>query len=150
MDIITTLTAVLTAILVPVLLISILMIISWWIAFEKAKEPGWAAIIPFYNFIVLFKLASMHWAWVFVFVGLIIPFVNFIAFFGFIALMIVVSIRVAKNFGQTGGFAAGLILLPVIFWPILAFKKDIKWTGELDKKDVAVGEEFAGKKEGAQ
>lgn len=50
--------------------------------------------------------------------------------------------RIAKNFGQTGGFTVGLILLPVVFYPILAFKKDIQWTGELDKEAPGVGNEF--------
>lgn len=35
--------------------------------------------------------------------------------------MIMVMIDVAKSFGKGGGFAAGLILLGIIFWPILAF-----------------------------
>ena len=47
-------------------------------------------------------------------VFLFIPFVNLI-------IMIILSIELAKCFGKGGGFAAGLILLPIIFYPILAF-----------------------------
>jgi hypothetical protein len=142
MELFTSLLAVIAAITIPLILIGILLIISWWIAFEKAKQPGWAAIIPVYNLIVLLKLSSLHWAFVFIWVAALIPILNFIAFFGVIAMMIIVSIRVAKNFGQTGGFAVGLILLPFIFWPILAFNKNIQWTGELEKEAPGVGNEF--------
>ena len=36
-------------------------------------------------------------------------------------LTIVAIIKLAKCFGKSGGFAAGLILLPIVFWPILGF-----------------------------
>ena len=38
------------------LAIAVLGIIAMWKIFEKAGEPGWAAIIPFYNLYVLFKI----------------------------------------------------------------------------------------------
>ena len=43
-----------------------------------------------------------------------IPVANLIA-------SIIIFIELSKNFGKSGGFAAGLILLSVIFFPILAF-----------------------------
>ncbi|MDA3820963.1 MAG: DUF5684 domain-containing protein [Candidatus Delongbacteria bacterium] len=133
------------AILVIYFIIVVLMIVSYWIMFEKAKQPGWAAIIPIYNLIILLRTASLHWAWVFLIFAGIIPIVGFLAVWVFFG--IIVSIRVAKNFGQTGGFAVGLILLPFIFYPILAFNKKIQWTGVLNKKDVEVGGEYKEKKE---
>jgi uncharacterized protein DUF5684 len=36
-------------------------------------------------------------------------------------LFIIVAVDLAKSFGKGGGFAVGLILLPIIFFPILAF-----------------------------
>lgn len=133
------------AIIVIYFIIVVLMIISYWMTFEKAKEPGWAAIVPVYNLIVLLKLASLHWAWVFLIFAPIIPIVGLLGVWVFFG--IIVPIRVAKNFGQSGGFAVGLILLPFIFWPIMAFKKDIQWTGELNKENKDVGEEYIEKKE---
>ena len=38
------------------LAIAVLGIVAMWKIFEKAGEPGWAAIIPFYNLYVLFKI----------------------------------------------------------------------------------------------
>ncbi|MEZ4508200.1 MAG: DUF5684 domain-containing protein [Eubacteriales bacterium] len=36
--------------------LGVLAIVALWKIFEKAGEPGWAAIIPFYNAYVLFKI----------------------------------------------------------------------------------------------
>jgi hypothetical protein len=89
--------------------IAILMIASMWKVFSKAGQPGWAAIIPIVNFYFLCKVAGRPGWWVLL---LLICFPIF---------YIIVCIDVAKRFGKGGGFAAGLILLGIIFWPILAF-----------------------------
>ncbi len=85
-----------------------------WATFAKAGKPGWAAIVPIYNIIVLLEIAKRPLWWIVLF---IIPFVNFIA-------AIIVSLDVAKNFGKSGAFGVGLALLPFIFYPILGFGSD--------------------------
>lgn len=87
------------------------MLIALWMVFSKASEPGWAAIVPIYNVIVLLKVAGKPWWWI---VLLLIPIVNLI-------LGIIIAIDLARNFGKGGGFAVGLIFLPFIFYPILGF-----------------------------
>lgn len=89
----------------------VLMIASVWKVFTKAGQPGWAAIIPIYNVIVLLKIIGKPWWWI---IGFFIPFVNFI-------VMILMAVGLAKVFGKGIGFAIGLILLSFIFYPILAF-----------------------------
>ena len=89
----------------------VLMIASAWKVFTKAGQPGWAAIIPIYNVIVLLKIIGKPWWWI---IGLLIPFVNFV-------VMILMAVGLAKVFGKGIGFAIGLILLSFIFYPILAF-----------------------------
>ena len=44
----------------------------------------------------------------------LIPFVNFI-----VGILVIAGI--AANFGKGGGFVVGMILLPIVFYPILAF-----------------------------
>ena len=88
-----------------------LMIASGWKIFTKAGRPGWASIIPIYNTIVVLGMVGKPWWWI---IGFMIPFVNFI-------LAIVLSVLLAKVFGKGIGFAIGLILLPFVFAPILAF-----------------------------
>jgi hypothetical protein len=93
------------------LVVGLLIIVSMWKVFSKAGQPGWAAIIPIYNFYVLCKVAGRPGWWLLL---MLIPFVNFI-------ILIIVSIDVAKNFGKGAGFGLGLAFLGIIFWPILAF-----------------------------
>ena len=89
----------------------ILMVASMWRIFTKAGKPGWAAIIPIYNFVVMLQIAGKPIWWI---IGLLIPFVNFI-------VMILLCVGVAKAFGKGVGFALGMLFLGPIFYPILAF-----------------------------
>lgn len=91
--------------------IVILMIISVWRIFIKANEPGWACIIPIYNVIVLLRVVDKPWWWLFL---LMIPLVN-------IVIAIIVMVALAESFDKGGMFAVGLVLLPFVFYPILAF-----------------------------
>src|SRR5947209_4055441 len=82
-----------------------------WKIFVKAGQPGWAAIVPIYNIIVLMKEVGKPAWW---FVLMFIPVVNFV-------IAIIVSIELAKRFGKGVGFGLGLAFLGIIFAPILAF-----------------------------
>ena len=93
------------------LLIGILVIAGLWKVFTKAGKPGWAAIIPIYNLIVLLQIAGKPLWWIVLFC---IPIVNFV-------VAIMVFINVAKAFGKGTGFAIGMLLLGPIFIPILGF-----------------------------
>jgi len=91
------------------LAITILVIAAMWKVFEKAGEPGWAAIIPIYNWFVLLKIAGRP-AWWFILLLILFP-----------IIWIIISIDVAKRFGKGAGFGIGLALLGFIFYPILGF-----------------------------
>jgi hypothetical protein len=93
------------------LAVIVLMIIGWWKVFEKAGKPGWAAIIPIYNIIVLCEIVGRPAWWVVLF---LIPCVNIVAH-------IIISLDLAKSFGKDVGFGVGLIILPYIFALILGF-----------------------------
>ena len=89
--------------------IFVVMVASLWKIFSKAGQPGWAAIIPIYNWIVWCKIVGRPAWWVLL---LLICFPIF---------YIILCIDLAKSFGKGVGFAVGLILLSVIFLPILGF-----------------------------
>jgi ABC-type sulfate transport system permease subunit len=89
----------------------VLMVAGMWKTFEKANQPGWGAIIPIYNVILLLKVAGKPIWWL---VLMIIPLANVI-------VGILVPIAVARNFGKGVGFGLGLLFLPFIFYPILGF-----------------------------
>ena len=93
------------------LAIMVLMVASLWKIYDKAGEPGWAAIIPFYNVVVLLKIVGRPIWWLLL---MMIPFVGFI-------IAILVMIDLAKSFGQGAGYGIGLVFLPFIFAPMLAF-----------------------------
>ncbi len=86
-------------------------IMASWKIYEKAGRPGWNCIVPIYNYYVLLEIVGRPPLWV---ILLFIPIVN-------IVIYIIVTIDLAKVFGKGGGFAAGLIFLPMIFYPILGF-----------------------------
>lgn len=96
------------------LALCVFVLVCMWIVFRKAGKPGWAAIVPFYNLYVLFDIT---WGSGMRFLLLLIPIYNII-------LGIQTQVRLAKAFGKSGGFAAGLVFLPYIFIPLLAFGKE--------------------------
>lgn len=86
-------------------------ILGMWKIFEKAGEPGWASIVPFYNIIVMLKIVEKPSWW---FILFLIPLVNII-------ISIMVAYALSKKFGKYDDFVFGLVLLPFIFYPILGF-----------------------------
>jgi hypothetical protein len=100
-----------TGMMICWLVLVLLIVAGMWKVFVKAGKPGWAAIIPIYNIIVLLEVAGKPLWW---FILLLIPFVNLI-------VMIIVLIALARNFGKGVGFALGLLILPFLFYPILGF-----------------------------
>lgn len=149
------------------LAITVLMIIAKWKLYDKAGEPGWAALIPYYKDYVLYKISWGN-GWFFllqavpsiVYLIFYIPFLigvinnlqysyysgypdlgyigasaagfGVIVFLFSIAMLvinIITMVKLAKVFGKDGGWACGLIFLPVIFFPIMGFSKDIVYHG---------------------
>jgi hypothetical protein len=107
------------AIIVIYLIVIVVVIASWWKLFTKAGKPGWAAIIPIYNLIVLCEICGRPAWWVILI--LLVPCANII-------FLILLYIDLAKSFGKDAVFAVGLILLGIVFLPILAFG-DSKYVG---------------------
>ena len=100
-----------TGMVIVMLAIAVLVIAAMWKVFTKAGEPGWAALIPIYNVIVLLKIAGKPAWWI---VLMLIPFVNLV-------VAIIVAVAVARNFGRGAGFGLGLAFLAPVFYPILAW-----------------------------
>jgi hypothetical protein len=94
--------------------LAIIGIIAMWIIFTKAGQPGWAAIIPIYNIIVLLRVVNRPWWWILL---MLIPIVN-------IVLVIIVIFDLGKSFGKSGAWSFFLLLiLSIIGMLILAFGK---------------------------
>lgn len=120
------LTALFIGIIIFSLILSIIMIISYWKIFKKKGKPGWATLVPIYNVIVQIQVANLSMIY---FLLLLIPFVNIYA-------IIKINISLAKSFNKSTGFGIGLLLLPIIFIPLLAFSE------EEEKKQPTINNNF--------
>jgi hypothetical protein len=83
------------------LAVAVVVIIGGWKMFEKAGQPGWAILIPFYNTYILLKIAGRPGWWLLLY---LIPLVNFV-------IAIIVAIDIAKSFGQSAVFGFFLLFL---------------------------------------
>lgn len=89
----------------------VFFIICHWKIFTKAGQEGWKSLIPFYNAYVQLQITKQPTIWLLYF---FIPFVNI--YFGIKHIH-----GLSRAFGKDVGFTVGIILLPIIFYPILAF-----------------------------
>jgi len=122
----------------------VVFIMGYWKTFTKAGQPGWACIVPIYNILVMADIAKVKRtrAWQAMGIGIVgyviymyMIFSNqgdmealFIGFAIMMATAIIVMVLlfpiykgIALNFGQSVGFAWGLMFLNVIFFAILGF-----------------------------
>ncbi len=107
--------AAVSAIMGPVMFISfavmIIMLVSQWKLFTKAGRPGWACLIPIYNLVVMLQIVGKS-PWLILL--MLIPIANFV-------FAIMLQIWVAQAYGKSTAYGIGLLFLPVIFYPMLAF-----------------------------
>jgi hypothetical protein len=95
--------------------VALLTIVSAWKVHVKAGQPGWTAVIPFYNFYVLLQIVGKPAWW---FLLLFVPIVQFI-------VPIIVSLGLAERFGRSTLFGILLVVFPTIGLAILAFGSSV-------------------------
>ena len=98
----------------------VLIVVPMCIIFKKAGRAWWEALIPFYNMYVLTVITKQPW-WILF--GILLPVVNWI-------VPIYLDYHLCKRFGLGVPFTVGVVLLPFIFLPILAFG-DYVYSSEL-------------------
>lgn len=86
-------------------------VVSLWKIFAKMGQAGWSGIVPILNYVIIARLSGKEWWY-----GLL-PLVPCIGF----VFAIVLWSDLSTLFGHGGGFTVGLVLLPIVFLPILAF-----------------------------
>ena len=89
----------------------VFFIVCHWKIFTKAGQEGWKSLIPLYNAYVQLQITKQPTIWLLYF---FIPFVNI--YFGIKHIH-----GLSRAFGKDVGFTVGIILLPIVFYPILAF-----------------------------
>ena len=99
-------------------IMGIAAIVGMWKMFEKAGEPGWPALIPFYN---MYKFCGLvmgnPWYWLRYFV-FIIPIIGWIAGIYFVWQMCKAT---ALAYGKPDSWAWGYLFLSGVFYCITGF-----------------------------
>jgi hypothetical protein len=90
---------------------SVIIMIGGKEVFKKAYKNENSAFIPILNLFYMLEIADVS-----TFFGILF----FVPFFNLLPLMLM-GAGLGKNFKCSGGFTAGLVLLPVVFYPMLAF-----------------------------
>ncbi len=121
------------------LIFCLMKIIGTWRILSKAKQPGWGAIIPFYNTYLLCKISGVNPWWIVI--CLFSPILNVIPIVGTLAcgaisiyFMILLNVSLARSFKKDDSFAIGLILLAPIFYLILGCNNS-EYEGENSMED---------------
>jgi len=106
------------AMIIVYLLIAVVYVVSYWKIYVKAGKPGWAAIVPIYNIIVLLEVIKKPTWWL---VLCIIPCTLPVA-------LVLIALEFVKVFGKPSWHAALMIFFGVIYAPYIAFS-DAKYVG---------------------
>jgi uncharacterized membrane protein YhaH (DUF805 family) len=92
------------------LVIIVASIAGMWKTFEKAGKPGWASLIPVYNWIVLLEIIDRPIWWI-----------ALLLCTGPIG-MILVGMDLGENFGKSKGWGAVLLgLFGFVGFPLIGF-----------------------------
>ena len=102
--------------LIPIIAVSIsgftslVYLVAMFKIFSKAGQAGWKVLVPFFNLFIFTKISGKPVWWIVIY--LILP-------LGYILS----ALDLSKLFGKKIVFSIGLIFLPLIFYPMLAFGK---------------------------
>jgi len=107
---------ILALVYVPILIIGVLAIIGMWKTFQKAGKPGWAAIVPVYNGMILAEIAGKPSWWG---LGFLISPLSLV-------VSIIFGIDIAKRFHRTETFGVvALGLFSFVGYLMIGFGKDV-------------------------
>jgi len=123
--------------LLALLILIVIAIVAYWKVYTKADQPGWAVIVPIYNYVVLLRIIGRPLWWI---ILLFIPLVN-------VVIVLVMLNDLAKSFGQSSrlpllslvlGIVVGFMIDPTIgavtllavFMAALAFT-DVEYQGPI-------------------
>jgi hypothetical protein len=117
----------------PALVVTLLLMMLYavgttaglWGVFERAGEPGWAALVPGYNGFVMTRVAGLSWWWSLLF---LVPLVN-------MGYWVVVCDHLALRFNRGIGTSLGLSCLGLVFFPLLGFGPLDGADGEKDEEE---------------
>lgn len=114
--------------------LGILYLIAKWKVYQKAGKFGWEALIPFYSTWILVEISGLKWWFFFIAaasglsivlgLGLLFPLGNIVSLIGLFFCHYNLAIKFGK---EPISYGIGLTILPIIFYPILAFSLENKY-----------------------
>lgn len=129
------------------------MVLATAMVYVKAGRPAWLSLVPVYSFVEMLDIAGLSVWWGLAMAGmsllsaatlfiststgagaalyLLLQAIFCIGTLGFTGYFFY---RLARSFGESGWYALGYLLLPIIFFPMLGFGK-AKYKGVKKKND---------------
>ena len=107
-----------------ILILFIYCTITRCIIYNKAGKNWFAGIIPIYRQVTMYKVCGL---------SPLLMLLWLIPIFGWIVMFIIAIMKrilLAENFGRGGLFGLGILILPPIFYSVLAFNPNIEYEGE--------------------
>lgn len=105
-----------------------MLIAGQWRTFEKGGKPGWACLVPIYNLICMIEIGKSPTWWI---ILMFVPFIN-------IVFAVLLLNALVKSFDKDGGWTVGIIFLPFIFYPMLAWGDAHYQYGDFESGDLNV------------
>lgn len=103
--------------------IIVFFLISLGKIFKKADRNPLLAFIPFYNILILLQIVYLPSYYLLL---LFIPIINLYP-------LIKIPIELGRTFRKNKGFIAGLFFLPIVYYPLLAFREN-RYVGMNEEK----------------
>jgi hypothetical protein len=124
------------------LTLALITVIGVWKLFEKAGQPGWAALVPIYNDYVRVQMTGLPMQW-FYYVAICYGLIFFLAGLGGLAPLILLVLNFfmlrpfLRAFGQSDDLVNAVLylLFPFIMYPRLGFG-NASYTGVPSLHDV--------------
>jgi signal peptidase I len=102
-------------------------VIGLWKIFEKAGQPGWYILIPFFNFYIWLKIIKKPLWW---YVFLLVPFIN-------VFVILIMIVEILKCFLKFSLWEQALgVIFPFFYLPYLGFSADEKYTDPSRRPEI--------------
>lgn len=113
-------------IIIGVMLLGLFVLLATCKVYMKAGREWWEAVLPIYNVLVWFDMIkrSRQWIWIYIPIFVLmflgeIPYA--IASISNLIFTFWITYELMRRFGKGLVFTFGTIILPFIYWPILAW-----------------------------
>ncbi|MCF8298776.1 MAG: signal peptidase I [Saprospiraceae bacterium] len=110
------------------IIFSILSLIGIWKLFEKAGQPGWTVLVPFYNAYIWLKIIDKPLWW---FIFILTPFIN-------VFMLLLMIVELVKCYNKYSLWEQALsVIFPFIYLPYMGFFEKDKYSNPKDRPKIS-------------